>query len=141
MKFKMGDLTIDSEQEPWRSEGIRVGFYSAPGTRKSYTLAACVIEPFLQEGGAVVIFQPRSEWHTLRQQFESVIVVGGPFQDVPLAANHARVYAETIVSQGVSMVFDFSETEDRDLVKFRRRTLSKNLHSAKRCPTPLASAF
>lgn len=125
MIFKFGDLTINSELEPWRSEGIRIGFYSAPGTRKSYTVAACIVEPFLDEGGTVVIFQPRSEWHTLKEKWGSVIVAGGPFQDVPIVINQARVYAEAIVNNGVSMVFDFSETDERDLVKFSAELLQR----------------
>lgn len=119
------ELTVDSKVEPWKSEGIRIGFYSAPGTRKSYTVAACIIEPFLAEGGTVVIFEPRSEWHTLKQKYESVVVVGGPFKDIPLAVNYARVYAEAIVTHGISMVFDFSETEDEDLVKFAAELLAR----------------
>jgi len=125
VKFQFGELVVDSEKETWRSEGIRIGFYSAPGTRKSYTVAACIVEPFLTEGGTVVIFEPRSEWHTLKQRFESIVVVGGPFQDVPLAVNQARVYAEAIVQNGVSIVFDFSETDERDLVKFSAELLQR----------------
>jgi hypothetical protein len=119
MKFQFApDLIVDTEQEPWKSEGIRVGFYSAPGTRKSWTVAACLVEPFLEEGGTVVIFEPRSEWHTLKQRYGNVVVVGGPFQDIPLAIKHAKVYAEAIVLKGISMVFDFSNTDEADLVPF-----------------------
>jgi hypothetical protein len=124
MLFKFGTLTIDTEQEPWRSEGFRTAFYSAPGTRKSYTVAACILEPILKEGGTVVIFEPKSEWHTLKQKYP-VIVVGGPFQDIPLAVNHAKVYAESVVKHGVSMVFDFTEIEDKDLVRFAAEFLAR----------------
>lgn len=124
MKFTFAaNCVVDMEQEPWKSEGLRVGFYSAPGTRKSYTVAACVVEPFLEAGGTVVIFEPRSEWHTLKQQFGSVVVVGGPFQDIPLAIKHAKVYAEAIVTKGVSMVFDFSNIDEADLVPFAAELL------------------
>lgn len=63
MIFKFGTLTINTEKEPWRSEGFRTAFYSAPGTRKSYTVAACILEPILREGGTIVVFEPKSEWH------------------------------------------------------------------------------
>ena len=124
MIFNFGKLTIDTEKEPYRSEGIRIAFYSAPGTRKSYTVAACIIEPFLAESRTVVIFQPKSEWHTLKQKY-SLIVVGGHFQDIPLAINQAKVYADAIVKHGVSMAFDFTETEDRDLVRFAAELLAR----------------
>jgi len=125
MKFEFGSFVVDTEMEPWRSEGLRIAFYSAPGTRKSYTVAATIIEPTLKEGGTVVIFEPKSEWHTLKQSFGNVLVVGGPFQDVPLATNHAKVYAESVVKHGVSMVFDFTETEDEDLVRFAAEFLAR----------------
>lgn len=126
MKFKFShELTVNSQVEPWKSEGIRIGFYSAPGTRKSYTVAACIVEPFLEEGGTVVIFEPRSEWHTLKEKWGSIVVAGGPFQDVAIATNMARVYAEAIVNDGVSMVFDFSETEEQDLVRFAAELLAR----------------
>lgn len=119
------NLIVNSEKEPWKSEGIRIGWYSAPGTRKSYTAAACIVEPFLEEGGTVVIFQPRSEWHTLKEKWGSVVVAGGPFQDIPIATAQARVYAEAIVNNGVSMVFDFVETEEKDLVRFAAELLAR----------------
>jgi uncharacterized coiled-coil protein SlyX len=135
LKFVFNGFTVDCEAEPWRSEGVRIAFYSAPGTGKSYTVAACVIEPFLEQGGTVVIFEPRSEWHTLRERY-SVITVGGPFKDVPLAVDQARVYADAIVEHGVSMVFDFSETEDRDLVRFAAELLARlyTLQNVRRRP-------
>ncbi|MEM2187965.1 MAG: DUF87 domain-containing protein [Thermoproteota archaeon] len=126
MKFKFSeDFEIDTEEEPWRSEGIRIALYSAPGTGKSYTVAACIVEPFLEQGGTVIIFEPRSEWHTLKEAFSPIMVIGGPFQDAPLAPNSARIYAEAIVKHGVSMIFDFSETEDKDLVRFSAELLAR----------------
>jgi hypothetical protein len=135
LKFAFNGLVVDCEAEPWRSEGVRIAFYSAPGTGKSYTVAACIIEPFLEQGGTVVVFQPRSEWHTLRERY-SVITVGGPFKDVPLAVDQARVYADAVVESGVSMVFDFSETEDRDLVRFAAELLARlyTLQNVRRRP-------
>jgi hypothetical protein len=135
LKFVFNGFVVDCEAEPWRSEGVRIAFYSAPGTGKSYTVAACVVEPFLEQGGTVVIFEPRSEWHTLRERY-SVITVGGPFKDVPLAVDQARVYADAIVEHGVSMVFDFSETEDKDLVRFAAELLARlyTLQNVRRRP-------
>ena len=59
------------------------------------------------------------------KQCFNVIVVGGPFQDIPLATNHAKVYAESVVKHGVSMVFDFTETEDEQLVGFAAEFLAR----------------
>lgn len=73
----------------------------------------------------MVIFQPKSEWHTLKEKYSSVLVVGGAFQDIPLAVNHANIYAHAIVHQGVSIAFDFCDTEDKDLVRFAAELLAR----------------
>jgi hypothetical protein len=119
------DFTIDSQAAPWRVEGLRIGFFGAPGSGKSYC-AAVVVEQFLDQGGTVVVFQPRAEWHTLKHRYGQVQVVGGPFnQDVPFIASEPRLYADAVVHQGVSMVFYTGDVEDEEqLVKFASRFVS-----------------
>ena len=119
MKFKFSDsFSIDSSSEPWRNEGLRVGFFANPGAGKSYT-AALLVEQWLDQGGTIVIFEPRAEWHTLKQRYP-VQVVGGPFlQDVPFVASEPALYAKAVVEQGISMVFYTGDVEDEeDLVEF-----------------------
>ncbi len=120
MKIRFSDdFILNSEEDPWRVEGFRVGFFGAPGSGKSYCTAV-VVEQFLDQGGTVVIFQPRAEWHTLKERYGQVQVVGGPFnQDVPFIASEPKLYADAVVNQGISMVFYTGDFEDEEqLVKF-----------------------
>lgn len=122
MKFALNEkFQIDSNVEPFKSEGIRVGCYGAPGSGKSYEVGACFIESFLAQGGTVVIFEPRAEWETLRDKFE-IVVAGGPFQDIPLSTRHPKLYAEAIIKNGLSTIFNTGEVEEEEqLVNFAER--------------------
>jgi fructose-specific phosphotransferase system component IIB len=119
MIFKFSDeFIVDSSLEPWSIEGIRLGFLGAPGSGKSYG-AAVFIEQFLEQGGTLALFQPRAEWHTLREIFP-VTIVGGPYlQDIPLVSEEAKLYAEAVVKDGISMVFYTGDIEEEEkLVSF-----------------------
>ena len=121
MKFSFNEeLAIDPSTEPFSREGLRIGLYGAPGSTKSYTAAAFAIEPFLDQGGTVIIFQPRAEWHTLKARFPDIQVIGGPFnQDVPFAASHPKLYADAVVEQGISMIFYTPDVDDEEkLINF-----------------------
>ena len=125
MRFVFADdFVVDSAVEPWRREGLRVGVFGGPGSTKSYRVAASLVEPFLEEGGSVIIFEPRAEWHTLKSKYPDVQVVGGPLnQDIPFTASHPKLYADA-VSSGISMVFYTGDAPDEEhLVSFAERFL------------------
>ena len=79
----------------------------------------------MEQGGTVIIFQPRAEWHTLKAKFGDVQIIGGAYlSDMPFAASHPKLYAEAVVEQGVSMVFYTPDVEDEDkLINFVDRFL------------------
>jgi len=119
VKFTFSDtFTVDTSLEPWKSEGLRVGFFANPGAGKSWT-CALLVEQWLDQGGTVVVFEPRAEWHTLKQRYP-VQVVGGPFlQDVPLVDGEPGLYAKVVVEQGVSLVIYTGDIQDEEkLVSF-----------------------
>jgi len=121
VKFRLNDgFTIDSDEEPWRRAGIRIGIYAEPGWGKSYLAAAAFIEPFLDQGGTVVIFEPRQESHTLKSLYPDVLMVGGPhIQDIPFTASHPALYADAVVDSGISLVFYTADAPSIDrLVEF-----------------------
>jgi len=128
LRFRFSDsFAIDTGEEPWRSKGLRIAIFSDPGGGKSYT-AAVLVEQWLDQGGTVVIFQPRAEWHTLKERYP-VQVVGGPRnQDVPLVASAPRLYAQAVVEHGVSMAIYTSDIKDEEeLVKFVRTFIDELL--------------
>ena len=138
MRFKFSeDFVVDTSEEPWKSEGLRVGFFANPGAGKSFN-AALLIEQWLDQGGAVIVFEPRAEWHTLKQGYP-IQVVGGPFnQDVPLVASEPRLYAEAVVEQGISMVFYTGDIEDEEeLVKFVTSFINRLLRLQEKIHRPI----
>jgi len=138
VKFRFNDtFIIDTSQEPWKSEGLRAGLFANPGAGKSYTVAL-LVEQWLDQGGTVVVFEPRAEWHTLKQRYP-VQVVGGPFnQDVPLVESEPTLYADVVVEQGVSMVFYTGDIEDEEsLVKFVYRFVNRLLRLQEKVHRPI----
>jgi ABC-type transport system involved in cytochrome bd biosynthesis fused ATPase/permease subunit len=67
MRFRFSeDFVIDTDQEPWCREGLRVTMLGGPGSGKSWN-NSLLAEQFLTQGGTVVIFQPRNEHYTLKE--------------------------------------------------------------------------
>lgn len=122
MKFNLSkDFTVDSNDEPWRSEGLRICLFGGPGSGKSYT-AALFAEQFLAQGGTIVVFQPRAEYHVLKERFD-VLIVGGPHaRDVDFIPVSPSSYARAVVEGGLSMIFYTEDVEDEEkLVDFVSR--------------------
>ncbi|MEM2688202.1 MAG: DUF87 domain-containing protein [Thermoproteota archaeon] len=122
MKFRLSEgLVIDSDEEPWRTEGLRVCMFGGPGSGKSYT-AALFAEQFLAQGGTVVVFQPRAEYHVLKERFD-VLVIGGPHaRDLDFVPVSPPSYARMVVEKGLSMIFYTEDVEDEEkLVDFTSR--------------------
>lgn len=138
MKFKFSEkFQIDTSQEPYKTEGLRVGWYGAPGSGKSYGVAACLIEPLLEQGGTVVVFEPRAEWETLREKFQ-VVVAGGPFKDIPIVTSQPKLYADAVVNNGVSIIFNTGDIEDEEkLVQFVERFLGHLLRLEEKVRRPI----
>lgn len=117
MKFRLSAaFLVDSTKHPWSVEGLRIGFFGMPGSGKGYT-CAILVEQFLDQGGTLVIFEPRYEWETLKQKYP-VQVAGGPYADVPLVSSQYRLYAEAIVKNGISIIFNTGDLEEEQLIKF-----------------------
>jgi len=115
------DFVIDGGCEPWRTEGLRICVFGGPGSGKSYT-AALLAEQWLAQGGTVVVFQPRAEYHTLKELWD-VLVVGGPFgRDLEFTPSSPSSYARAVAEGGLSTVFYTEDVEDEErLVDFASR--------------------
>jgi len=115
------ELIIDSDCEPWRTEGLRICVFGGPGSGKSYT-AALLAEQWLLQGGTIVVFQPRAEYHVLKE-LRDVLVVGGPFErDLDFIPSSPSSYARAVVEGGASMIFYTEDVEDEEkLVDFTSR--------------------
>jgi phage shock protein A len=109
------DFVIDSDEEPWCREGLRVCMLGGPGSGKSWN-NALFAEQFLTQGGTVVIFQPRDEYYTLKEKFDVLSVGGVHAKDMEFALTAPKIYAKAVVEDGVSMIFYTSGLIEEKLV-------------------------
>lgn len=117
-------FVIDSDKEPFRTEGIRIGNFGGPGSGKSFN-NALIAEQFLAQGGTVVIFENRSEFHTLKEKFDLVVFGGVYGKDLDFVATAPKTYAKAVVEDGISMIFYVTDVEDEDrLINFMSRFIN-----------------
>jgi len=107
------DFVINSDVEPWRREGLRIAMLGGPGSGKSWN-NSLIAEQFLQQGGTVVIFQPRDEYFTLKEKFDVLSVGGVHAKDMEFALTSPGIYAKAVVENGISMIFYTSAVEDEE---------------------------
>jgi hypothetical protein len=124
MKFRLNaEFLVDTDEAPWKTEGLRIGLFGGSGSGKSNT-AALLAEQFLSQGGAVVIFEPRAEYQTLKEKFD-IVVCGGPYaKDIDFIPTSPSTYAKAVVEEGVSLIFYTTDVEDETkLIEFVSRFL------------------
>ena len=105
------DFVIDSDEEPYKREGLRIAMLGGPGSGKSWN-NSLLVEQFLGQGGTVVIFQPRDEYFTLKEKFDVLSVGGVHAKDMEFALTSPSLYAKAVVEDGISMIFYTSAVDD-----------------------------
>ena len=138
MKFRFSkDLVVDSDVEPWRREGLRIGMLGGSGSGKSWN-NSLIAEQFLEQGGTVVIFQPRDEYFTLKEKFDVLSVGGVHAKDMEFALTSPSIYAKAVVEDGMSMIFYTSAAEDEEkLINWVSRFIHHVLNHQERHKRPL----
>ena len=138
MKFRFSQgFIFDSDVEPWRREGLRIGMLGGPGSGKSWN-NSLIAEQFLQQGGTVVIFQPRDEYFTLKEKFDVLSVGGVHAKDVEFALTSPSVYAKAVDEDGISMIFYTSAAEDEEkLINWVSRFIRHVLNYQERHKRPI----
>jgi len=138
MKFRFSsDFVVDSDVEPWRREGLRGAMLGGPGSGKSWN-NSLLAEQFLQQGGTVVIFQPRDEYFTLKEKFDVLSVGGVHAKDMEFALTSPSLYAKAVVEDGISMIFYTSAVDDEQkLIDWVSRFISLVLRYQEQHRRPL----
>jgi hypothetical protein len=138
MKFRFSsDFVVDSDVEPWRREGLRIAMLGGPGSGKSWN-NSLLAEQFLQQGGTVIIFQPRDEYFTLKEKFDVLSVGGVHAKDMEFALTSPSLYAKAVVEDGLSMIFYTSAVDDEQkLIDWVSRFISLILKYQEQHKRPL----
>jgi hypothetical protein len=110
------DFAIDTDD--YKREGLRFSILAMSGHGKS-NVAADLVEDVLDNHAQVIIIEPIPEWHTLKARYNNVVVIGGPYQDLPLESAFAHEYVVAALEKGISLVVNVSDIEDdADQIKF-----------------------
>ena len=117
MKLRLSsDFSVDTDE--YKREGLRFSILAMSGHGKS-NAAADLIEDVLDNHAQVIIIEPIPEWHTLKARYNDVVVIGGPYQDLPLEPTFAHEYVQAALEKGISLVVNVSDIEDdADQIKF-----------------------
>jgi hypothetical protein len=96
----------------YATTGERDAILASSGMGKSY-LTGVLMEETLENAGVVCIIDPEGEHFTLAERYP-MLIVGGDHGNVPLETDALEVYIETMLTTGLSIVFDLSEHIDAD---------------------------
>jgi hypothetical protein len=110
------DFAVDTDD--YKREGLRFSILAMSGHGKS-NVAADLVEDVLDNHAQVIIIEPIPEWHTLKARYNNVVVIGGPYQDLPLEPSFAHEYVQAALEKGISLIVNVSDIEDdADQIKF-----------------------
>jgi hypothetical protein len=110
------DFAVDTDD--YKREGLRFSILAMSGHGKS-NAAADLVEDVLDNHAQVIIIEPIPEWHTLKARYNNVVVIGGPYQDLPLEPSFAHEYVQAALEKGISLIVNVSDIEDEaDQIKF-----------------------
>ncbi len=92
----------------------RLAFVGTSGSGKTYA-AGTAVEKLLHADSRVIIFDPLGVWHGLRLDHDGqpggfdVVIMGGPFGDLPLSERAAPEIGRAIASASESIIIDLTE--------------------------------
>ncbi len=109
----------------FEKDGGRDAIFASSGMGKSY-LTGLFVEQTIECGGLVYVIDPEGEYHTLAERYP-VLIVGGRHANCGLSLDPQEVdgeivdntgdfrrLAETVLSEGLSVVFDLSERSEQN---------------------------
>lgn len=109
----------------------RISILGKTRSGKSYT-AGVIVEEVLKARQQVVILDPKGDWHGLRSSADgksaglSITIMGGKHGDIPLEPTAGTIVADLVVSEGISLVLDFSLFESKaDEIRFTTAFLDR----------------
>ena len=102
----------------------RISILGKTRSGKSHT-AGVIVEEVLKARQQVVIMDPKGDWYGLRSSADgkseglNITIMGGKRGDIPLEPTAGALVADLVVSEGVSLVLDFSLFDSKaDEIRF-----------------------
>ena len=96
----------------YASTGERDAILASSGMGKSY-LTGVLMEETLENKGLLCVIDPEGEHFTLAERYP-MLIVGGEHGHLPIDDDGIELYVETMLSGGISLVFDLSEFLDEE---------------------------
>jgi hypothetical protein len=96
----------------YASTGERDAILASSGMGKSY-LTGVLMEETLENKGLLCVIDPEGEHFTLAERYP-MMIIGGEHGHLPVDDDGIELYVETMLSGGISLVFDLSEFLDEE---------------------------
>jgi Helicase HerA, central domain len=96
----------------YASTGERDAILASSGMGKSY-LTGVLMEETLENKGLLCVIDPEGEHFTLAERYP-MLIIGGEHAHLPIDDDGIELYVETMLSGGISLVFDLSEFLDEE---------------------------
>lgn len=107
--FGKSSLCVNEDDEgTWFFNDFRLCIVGQPGSGKSYLVRNCIEQFYKNEMGTIIIFDPQSEYYTLKEHFDFVIF-GKEDADVQITPENAGEIAKIIIDEKVHSVIDLQE--------------------------------
>lgn len=92
----------------YAQSGERDAILASSGMGKSY-LTGVLMEETIESGGLLCVIDPEGEHYTLAERYP-MLIVGGDNSSLPLDETRFETYLETMLTKGISLLFDLSGT-------------------------------
>ena len=91
----------------FEKSGERDAILASSGMGKSH-LTRVIMEETIESNDLLIVIDPEGEYYTLSNRYP-MLVIGGDSATVPLEESKIASYIDTILNEGISAVFDFSD--------------------------------
>lgn len=128
------DFKLDLKD--YEKEGIRIFISGISGSGKSNS-AKVIAEEILKIPIPLIILDPEGEYASLRERFESIIIIGGKYADIPLTEYIIEELITLQYESGVSLIFDISELFEQKQIEYSAEIMKTLYYKATKYRKPI----
>jgi len=127
---------IQFDLKQYELEGLRFFISGMSGSGKSNT-AKVICEELLAHNITLLILDSEGEYASLKEKYDSVLVIGGKFADIPINNLIIEDLIQTLYESGVSLIFDTSELIKDELITLSTKILEKTYYLGTKYRKPI----